>query len=423
MSTKTKVVRKPGAKRYRKKVYKPRAITYARPKIGGSGAYRVKKNKSQYYDSIGGRLGNMAGHGLQQLVKYITGFGDYKIEANSLMGGIYDPPELHNEKARSVVIRHREYLTDITATSAFTTKSFAINPGMDETFPWLSSVAQNFEEYRITGMIFEYKTLSADYTTASSAALGYVAMATQYNVYNPPFDNKKMLENYEFSNSGKPSDTFIHPVECKKSLSPVSELFVRTGNITQGDQRLYDLGTFYIATGGNTGNGVLGELWCTFEVEFFKPKLVTNYGNIESDHWQASTGTVANATPLGTSANLAPNSSIGTTINFATQTLSFPSHITDGDFLVIYCMRGSVAAVITGLTVTATNCTKKTQWFNDSTNIPGTPVGTNTTDYYLPMLITVTGPGATLAFGSSTLPTTVTVADLFITNFNAAIDI
>lgn len=421
MSAPVKRVRK------QKKKANPSRVARRVPKtvVTGHGAYRKKYVPRSMGAQIGGHLGSMLGHGAQQLIKHITGFGDYKIQANSLMGGLYDPPELHNYSNRSVVIRHREYLTDIVASSAFTLKSYAINPGMNETFPWLSNVASNFEEYRITGMIFEYKTLSADYTGASSAALGFVAMATQYNVYNPPFDNKKVLENYEFSNSAKPSDSFIHPIECKKSLSPVSELFVRTGNVTQGDMRLYDLGNFQIATGGNSGNGILGELWVTFEVEFFKPKLIATMGyDLLTDHWQALTNTALSASPLGTNGILATNSSLGTSINFSTQTISFPANVTDGDYMFNYYQQGSVGAVIVSPTIAVFNCVLKTQWANDSLNRVITPAGLNTTVYFTSFIVSVLGPNATVQFGvAGTLPSGTTTCDLYINQFNSAIDI
>jgi len=124
-------------------------------------------------------------------MKHITGFGDYNISVNSLMGPAFTPPEIINRSRESVCIRHREYITDITASSAFTLQSYDINPGLVSSFPWLSAVAGNFEEYMISGMIYEFKTLSADYTTASSAALGFVVMATQYNALSANFPDKK----------------------------------------------------------------------------------------------------------------------------------------------------------------------------------------------------------------------------------------
>lgn len=407
-----------GAYSTRKPRTRAPATASVRRQIKGSGNY-----KSTVGARIGSEIGAALGYGAQQLVKYITGFGDYKVTSNSLMGGLYDPPEIRNLRERGVCIRHREYLLDITAASSFTLQSFPINPGLVSTFPWLSQVAEAFEEYAITGMIFEFKTLSADYTTASSAALGSVVMATQYNVLSPPFPNKQTMENYEFSNSGKPSETFIHPIECKKAATPVSELFVRTGPVPAGaDPRLYDLGNFQIATVGNTGSGVLGELWCTFEVCFFKPKLVASVGlELATDHWQLFG--VTSALPLGTSSVLQPGSQIGTVITttgaLAGLNLTFPDTIIEGNYLVMWFVHGTSGTLVPP-TLSITNGNQLEIWLEDSTN--GVTAGGTGSNQFLALVAQVTAPGMIIQFGAlGTLPTPFVSGDLWVMQVNGGI--
>ena len=64
------------------------------------------------------------------------------------------------------------------------------------------------------------------------------------------------------------------------------------------DARLYDLGTFSIATVGmQADSGVAGELWCTFEVELLKPKFNSNWEGSADHFWlQGSFGPIY---PLG----------------------------------------------------------------------------------------------------------------------------
>jgi len=403
---------------YRRKAAKPR-MQAAAPRrrqvaVRGKGDY-----KSTIGAQIGSTVGGLLGYGAQQLVKYITGFGDYHITSNSLMGGLYDPPEVRNLRSRCVVVRHREYITDINATSTFTLQSFPINPGLAVTFPWLSQVAEAFEEYYITGMIFEYKTMSADYTTASSAALGSVIMATQYNVLNPNFPDKVTMENYEFANSAKPSETFIHPIECKKSSNPVSELFVRTGTPPIGDLRLYDLGNFMIATQGCGGTGVIGELWCTFEVVFCKPKLVSALGyELLTDHWQLG-GTINGSNPLGTDNTLVDGSNLGTSI--ATNVLSFPANLSDGFYMITYVVFGTAAAITAPLPGFS-GCLQQEVWNNDTFVSTGPTTGTVTNVLSLTWLVKIISRDCTITYGTAgTLPTTPTGADLWITQVNGAI--
>jgi len=219
---------------------------------------------------IGSRIGAFLGGGAQKLFKMVTGFGDYKVENNTLVGG--NVPNVQNTPG-GFIVRHREYITDIYAASIFTNTVFSINPGLSGVFPWLATVASSFEEYSFRGLIFEYKSMSADNvlsTTTTSTALGTVIMATQYNSLSNNFIDKRTMENYEFANSSKPSLAFVHPIECKANLDANTHLYVRTGATFLGDQRLYDIGDFQIAVQGMafTG-GVIGELWATYEIEFF----------------------------------------------------------------------------------------------------------------------------------------------------------
>lgn len=117
-------------------------------------------------------------------------------------------------------------------------------------------------------------------------------MCTNYNANQQPFVDKRSMENYEFANSGKPSQTFLHATECAKSVTPVDKLFVRTGEPPLNeDKRLYDLGIFNLATVGQQSSqvGGMGELWVAYEVEFFKPKYRGAVGShLLGDHYQIS---------------------------------------------------------------------------------------------------------------------------------------
>jgi len=288
--------------------------------------------------SLGSHIGSMLGAGVQTLLGKITGLGEYKVRSNTLLTGGMSPPEIANSSSRgAVVVRHREYINDITASSAFVVNTYPINPGIVSTFPWLAQVAANYEEYIIRGMIFEFKSTSSDAILAAGGtqALGTVIMATQYDVYNPTFIDKVSMENYQFANSSKPSESFLHAIECQPKQTPVDELFVRTslGVVTGADKRLYDFGSFNIATQGQQANaGILGELWCTYEIELYKPKNVGSVGyELLTDHYELDL--ITNVSPLGSASFLAAGN-LGTTLNTAGTRIFFPPNLTSGTFLI-----------------------------------------------------------------------------------------
>lgn len=218
--------------------------------------------------ALGGYLGGPAGAAFGAS---LFGSGDYKVSENSLVLGTQVP--VFREGKRSVIIKHREYITDILSSTTFSNRSYSINPGLSESFPWLSQVVSNFEQYKFHGLLWEFKSTSGSAVSSTNNALGVVVMATEYNANKSAFVNKQQMEAYEFSCSGKASDSFLHPVECSPSDTPYNNFYVRTGEIT-GDLRLYDVGNFQIATQGMQAASInIGELWVTYEIELLKPIL------------------------------------------------------------------------------------------------------------------------------------------------------
>ena len=179
-------------------------------------------------------------------------------------------------------IRNREFITDITtaksatgtgASSAFKSYNFHINPGLSDTFPWLSTIADSFETYKLHGLVFQYRSTSGEISTTT--ALGTLIQVAQYNAGNDPFQNKFQMENYQNAISTVPSRSQQFGIECSSRDIPMNHLYVRTGGVPAGeDPRLYDPAIYQIATTGCPVFQVpVGELWVTYDIEFFQPKL------------------------------------------------------------------------------------------------------------------------------------------------------
>jgi len=162
------------------------------------------------------------------------------------------------------------------STAAFTPVQYALNPGM-AFMPWISPIAACYTKFKWRGAVVEYIPLASDY--ASTGVLGFVAAATQYNPLDAPFGDKLTMMNHEFSNEKKISMPLTHPIECAPSQMAIEEYFIRDGPPPpNADLRFYDLGTLTIATGGNPVDTQIGDLWVTFEVEFYQPKIKSDVG-------------------------------------------------------------------------------------------------------------------------------------------------
>lgn len=414
----------------------PVRTAYKRPTYKGYGAYAEKKavvkkpraEEESFFESNGGKLGKWVGTKLGSLLGSIIGFGDYEVEHNSIMKGGMTPPQIVNSSNHGgFIVRHREYIKDIKPTLDFSIESFTINPGDDDTFPWLATLSQNFEEYRMRGLIFEFKSMSSDavLSTAASSGLGSVIMSTQYNVLQPAFADKAHMENYEFATSSKPSCTFIHPVECKASMIAQSHLYIRNTTSGTGDARLYDLGKFSIATQGCQGDedAVIGELWASYEVELYFPRQSDALiGGPMTDHYSgdfASSDLMFGQPETEGSVlfhdGTMPGSAVATDATLHRSTYTFPPEIDEGTFQVTYHSRlapGNTNCAISAISdALLTNC-ELVLYFNNGSGVgdgnrfsfPNAPNASATvtgTDIVDCIIVKVTEAGASIKWDTT----------------------
>jgi hypothetical protein len=200
----------------------------------------------------------------------------YDMGTNQLINKITNSRHIDQvvDETNNIVISHREYIGDVTPTSTgFQTQYFlAINPGLAGTFPWLSNIAQFYEEYELVQCLFEFISMV---TEGNGTAAGNIIMASQYNPTSPAFQTKQTMENYDYANSGKVTTKVVHGVECDPAKRGGNIIeYVRTGAVpTNQDLKTYDLATFQLATNGAAANLNIGELWVTYKVKLGKTKL------------------------------------------------------------------------------------------------------------------------------------------------------
>lgn len=234
---------------------------------------------------IGSELGSTLIGKLAHYVGKATGSGAYRIgtapQYNSLFGATSGDVGSSSISFgdRSVRVSHREYLGDIITGTAgtFNTQNFSVNPGLLNTFPWLSKIACNFQTYKPHGILIEFKSTSADALNSTNTALGSVVFAPDYNsmTFTEDFVSKAEMLNYEGSIDCKPSDCFMAGLECDPRKIPLSELYIRNGNpLPNQDLRMTDLCSFAVATNGfQASNVTIGELFIIYDIEFFIPQL------------------------------------------------------------------------------------------------------------------------------------------------------
>lgn len=234
----------------------------------------------------------LTGHGLY------TGSGEYEQQgSNDLVTGggkMGSVPEFSSARDESgaLTVTHREYVSDIygndllpgssTQTLPFVNRAFALNPGIEETFPWLSQVAQNFEEYEFTQLMFTYKSIIAD-VSSSNGQVGTVIMTTNYNASKPEFSNKAEMMEYVHASSRKTTEDMLHGIECDPTkISGDPGHYTRSQGLPSNqDIKTYDWGKFQIAIANppaSFANASIGELWVSYTVRLRKPKFFVSRG-------------------------------------------------------------------------------------------------------------------------------------------------
>lgn len=343
----------------------------------------------------------------------LFGKGAYKLAKNSLLTG-KQVPFMHSMKD-GVRIRHREYIQDVTSSTTFTNTVYSINPGLTQTFPWLSGIAQNFEQYRFEGLMFEFKSTSADALNSTNTALGTVVMAAEYNTTQAAYVNKQQMENSMWATSSKPAENQCNFVECLPQNNTISNLYIRLGAIAANqDIRMYDLANMQIATVGSQAAANVGELWVTYDVVLLKPQLAS--GLDLSDKWAHYTLTAPAVTTdyFGTSRTVV-NDNIGMT--FTGTVATFPIGL-NGNFLVSYSASGASTA-LTSPTFTLANCIAgPVSWTPAGTAISNT--GTTSTIYMRLFSVKISDPSlaATITLSGGTLCATPTSGDFIVTQID-----
>jgi len=235
----------------------------------------------------GGAIGNLVGYGSEgrgvgrsigaSISKWL-GSGDYQVSTNTMLSPSGSVPMMHKSQ-QSIVVRHREFVTSISGATDFTVRrSLILNPGIEGTFPWLSRIAANFQEYRIKGMVFHYIPSSGDAVSSTNPALGTVMFQTSYRSTDTAPSTKLELLNEYWASENVPSQAFCHPIECDPKENPFNVQYIRTGALPGTDNQLmYDLGTTHIAVSGmQVDYKVVGDVWVTYEVELKKPLISSN---------------------------------------------------------------------------------------------------------------------------------------------------
>jgi len=184
---------------------------------------------------------------------------------------------IKHKGSNGIVVHNRELvLSGITCgASSFALCNFLqCNPGIPYHFPWLSSIAQSWRQYRLLQMRYIFVSSSA------TSAPGDILLSPEYNssMYAPT--SETMAANKHTATQNNVWSHFECVIDAKRAMGLGPDKYVRVGTIG-GDINLYDTHTLSIC-GVNTSAappGGYGKVYCEY-VYMFHDSITTPMGSL-----------------------------------------------------------------------------------------------------------------------------------------------
>jgi hypothetical protein len=252
---------------------------------------------------------------------------------------------------------HRELLGNVSgvSTSAFTISStFALNPGIVATFPWLSNIAQNWEAYRFNKLRVCY------YTRTGSNTAGSVIMVPDYDASDGSPISEQTASSYEDIQEDVPWKDITCTLRPGAMHSVGPRKFVRLGALSANqDIKLYDVGNLFICTVDSAAAAPWGKVWIEYDVTFYTPQLQSGGSTFTTVSAIRSGGTMDNLNVFGDAPVITGN--LGVTV--AANVMTFPTLIVGAEYNIDLSLTGTtISAINSGVPV---GMTLKTTCFLD----------------------------------------------------------
>jgi len=166
-----------------------------------------------------------------------------------------------------ITVRHREFFADLLGSQLFTVvRTMAINPGSVNMFPWLSTIATNYESYVFNSLVFTYEA------TCASITPGNVSLIVDYDPDDPAPTTKVQALAYRGSVNSPSWSSCQHRSDFEDLRKQKTYLVLR-GQPPSDSLISYSVGRLNIACQGQQDNFPLGNMWVDYDVTLMTPQL------------------------------------------------------------------------------------------------------------------------------------------------------
>lgn len=273
-------------------------------------------------------------------------------------------PKMHM-RGDAIYVTHSEMLGAIVSgaptsnVTAFRSVGYRTNPGMANIFPWLSSMAVNYEKYRFRSLSFTLVPL------VSTGYNGRIGVGFDFDSSDTAPGNRQEFYSLTTHCENMPWQGCTVRVKC-------DNIFRFTGTHVAADNKLIDLGQVIVMS-DSISNGAtiaaalpLFDLIVDYTVELIEPQQALFASQLFS-----TTTNLTSGIPLGTGVDLTgvygPTVVTSTTVTNSVLTFNLPA----GVFSVAYHFNWTSGTTATAVTVPTTGASLK----NNNTNTGSDTIG------------------------------------------------
>lgn len=302
---------------------------------------------------------------------------------------------------------HRELIGSVSggASTAFSVNStFALNPGLSSTFPWLSIIAEAWEQYRFNSLKVCY------YTRCSTQTAGSVLLVTDYDAADPAPATEFIASSYEDTAEDAPWKDICSDLRPSAMFPMGPKKFLRTSALAANeDIKTYDAGNLFVCTVDSAAAAGWGKIWLEYDVSFFVPQQASSGAAQLFLHISGVTPTTGSM--MGTQTVVSSSSPVPATVTGDIITFSAP-----GTFFVSYDVLDGTSDTAGGNPAVANGATLITTY---GYNTNGTVTSGNATTNFAQTILLSTIAGGTLVFNNTVVGGT--KADLVIVQAPSAL--
>lgn len=200
-------------------------------------------------------------------------------------------------RGTDIMIHNREMVAQLTSTgtSFHLMYNVTINPGIFQSFPWMSPIANQYEYYEFTKLNYSFVP------SVPTSASGNVYLAVDYDVADAPPISAMIMSSWQGTVSGNVWSPLNYSVRKEELARFRTERYVwDAATVPSGtDPRTYHFGHVYAAAEGVSA-GVIGTIWVDYSVKLSVPELDLSNSS-SSAQLQCNCTAADKANPYGSS--------------------------------------------------------------------------------------------------------------------------